>query len=55
MLSLLTRTKSFEDPWVGHPQWNQRWSLHRLLDASGWPFMAGTVPIPFCRSPGEAG
>ena len=29
MLSLLTRTKSFEDPWVGHPQWNQRWGLHR--------------------------
>ena len=29
MLSLLTRTKSFEDPWVGHLQWNQRWGLHR--------------------------
>ena len=29
MLSLLTRTKSFEDPWVGHQQWNQRWGLHR--------------------------
>ena len=29
MLSLLTRTKSFEDPWVGHRRWNQNWGLHR--------------------------
>ena len=29
MLSLLSRTKSFRDPWVGHPVLNQRWHLHR--------------------------
>ena len=29
MLSLLTRTKSFRDPWVGHPDLNRRWQLHR--------------------------
>ena len=29
MLSLLTRTKSFRDPWVGHPSLNRRWLLHR--------------------------
>ena len=29
MLSLLTRTKSFRDPWVGHPMLNRRWQLHR--------------------------
>ena len=29
MLSLLTRTKSFRDPWVGHPVLNRRWQLHR--------------------------
>ena len=29
MLSLLTRTKSFRDPWVGHPTLNRRWLLHR--------------------------
>ena len=29
MLSLLSRTKSFRDPWVGHPHLNQRWHLHR--------------------------
>ena len=29
MLSLLTRTKSFRDPWVGHPTLNRRWSLHQ--------------------------
>ena len=28
MLSLLTRTKSFRDPWVGHPTLNRRWLLH---------------------------
>lgn len=29
MLSLLTRTKTFRDPWVGHPVLNRRWDLHR--------------------------
>ena len=29
MLSLLTRTKSFQDPWVGHRELNARWQLHR--------------------------
>ena len=29
MFSLLTRTKSFRDPWVGHPDLNRRWQLHR--------------------------
>ena len=29
MLSLLSRTKSFRDPWVGQPALNQRWQLHR--------------------------
>ena len=29
MLSLLTRKKSFRDPWVGHPGLNRRWQLHR--------------------------
>ena len=29
MLSLLSRTKSFRDPWVGHPDLNRRWQLHR--------------------------
>ena len=29
MLSLLTRTKSFRDPWVGHPNLNRRWLLHQ--------------------------
>ena len=29
MLSLLTRTKSFRDPWVGHSMLNRRWQLHR--------------------------
>ena len=29
MLSLLTRTKSFRDPWVGHPALNRRLQLHR--------------------------
>ena len=29
MLSLLTRTKTFRDPWVGHPGLNRRWQLHR--------------------------
>ena len=29
MLSLLTRQKSFRDPWVGHPGLNRRWQLHR--------------------------
>ena len=29
MLSLLTRKKSFRDPWVGHPALNRRWQLHR--------------------------
>lgn len=29
MLSLLSRTKSFRDPWVGHPVLNRRWQLHR--------------------------
>ena len=29
MLSLLTRTKSFRDPWVGHPILNRRWLLHQ--------------------------
>ena len=29
MLSLLTRTKSFRDPWVGHPMLNRCWQLHR--------------------------
>ena len=29
MLTLLSRTKSFRDPWVGQPALNQRWQLHR--------------------------
>ncbi len=29
MLSLLTRTKSFRDPWVGHPVLNRQLQLHR--------------------------
>ena len=29
MLSLLTRTKSFRDPWVGHRGLNHHWQLHR--------------------------
>ena len=29
MLSLLTRTKSFRDPWVGHPILNRQFQLHR--------------------------
>ena len=29
MLSLLSRTKSFRDPWVGQPALNLRWQLHR--------------------------
>lgn len=29
MLSLITRTKSFRDPWVGHPVLNHRFQLHR--------------------------
>ena len=29
MLSLLTRTKSFRDPWGGHPALNRRFQLHR--------------------------
>ena len=29
MLSLLSRTKSFGDPWVGHPQLNRHLLLHR--------------------------
>lgn len=28
MLSLLSRTKSFRDPWVGQPALNHRWQLH---------------------------
>ena len=29
MLTLLTRTKSFRDPWVGSPALNRHWQLHR--------------------------
>ena len=29
MLTLLTRTKSFRDPWVGSPFLNNHWQLHR--------------------------
>ena len=29
MLSLLTRTNSFRDPWVGHPVLNRQLQLHR--------------------------
>jgi hypothetical protein len=40
MLSLLTRKKRFTDPWIGHPQLNQRLRLHarrmQLADALCW-------------------
>ena len=29
MFTLLTRTKSFRDPWVGSPFLNNHWQLHR--------------------------
>lgn len=37
MLSLLTAKKSFDDPWVGHRRWNERYRLHtrRMTIAEG--------------------